>query len=94
MLYSPSRFYDKFTLNRGTVIANQMPEQLIVGNMMPCGLTYSLVPLAGEGKDITVAELFFHLFGNRMNVVTDKPQLDTWRKLQSPWDETGHRPPE
>ena len=53
-------------------LADQMGEDLVVGDMVTGRLRDALVALAAEGKDVAVAELFLHLLGHGMDIVADQ----------------------
>jgi hypothetical protein len=54
------------------VRTHHVGEDAIVGNVMPRGLTHTLVSLAAEPEHID-AELFLHFAADRMDVVADEP---------------------
>ncbi len=55
------------------VFADDMAEHLVVGDMMAGRLGDALVAFAGEGVDVAVAELFLHVRGDGVDIVTDQP---------------------
>ena len=53
-------------------VTDNVCKELVVCDMVTCGLRDTLVPFATEGKDVAVAELLLHLLGNGMDIVTDQ----------------------